>query len=113
MALTQSVDDFAAQSPRQSPVQHNNVIPFRSARALLQVTLPHPAHDLAGTQLRALLHSPLGVYVVSTDAGRDAVHVQLDIASEDLDFTLHTLISTVPAALIGPLKRRGNVAKAR
>ncbi|KAA1010931.1 hypothetical protein FVF58_18985 [Paraburkholderia panacisoli] len=117
MALTQSIDDFATQSLKQSskpsPVQHNNVIPFPSARALLQVTLPHPLHDLAGTQLRALLHSPLGVYVVGTHASREAVCVQLDIASEDLDFTLHTLISTVPAALIGPLKRRANVAKAR
>jgi hypothetical protein len=47
------------------------------------------------------------------DAVREEVRVQLDIAFEDLDFTLHTLISTVPAALIGPLKRRGNVAKAR
>jgi hypothetical protein len=53
------------------------------------------------------------VYVVGTHASREAVCVQLDIASEDLDFTLHTLISTVPAALIGPLKRRANVAKAR
>ncbi|HEY4298079.1 MAG TPA: hypothetical protein VGM85_16525 [Paraburkholderia sp.] len=112
MALTQLIDNFAAQSLKP-PAQQNNIIPFPSARALLQVTLPHPSQDLAGTQLRALLHSPLGVYVVSTDVVREEVRVQLDIAIEDLDFTLHTLISTVPAALIGPLKRRDNVAKAR
>jgi hypothetical protein len=113
MALTQSIDNFATQALDEPSVQPDNVIPFPSARALLQVTLPHPSHDLAGTQLRALLHSPLGVYVVSADAAREEVRVQLDIAYEDLDFTLHTLISTVPAALIGPLKRRGNAAKAR
>jgi hypothetical protein len=113
MALTQSIDSFATQSLDKPPVQHSNIIPFPSARALLQVTLPHPPHDLAGTQLRALLHSPLGVYVVSTEAVRDEVRVQLDIAREDFDFTLHTLISTVPTALIGPMKRRGNAAKVR
>lgn len=77
----------------------------------MQVSLPHPLHDLAGTQLRTLLHSPLGVYVVSTQADRDAVHVLLDISTDDLDFTLHTLISTLPAALIGPAKRRSATAK--
>jgi hypothetical protein len=111
--LTQSNDHFATQplnkldTHNKPSVRHNKVIAFPSTRALLQVTLPHPSHDLAGTQLRALLHSPLGVYVVRTDAVREEVRVQLDIALEDLDFTLHTLISTVPAALIGPLQRRG------
>ncbi|NKJ46384.1 hypothetical protein CIC12_06415 [Burkholderia sp. SG-MS1] len=113
MALTQSIDCFATPSLDKLPVQHSNIIPFPSARALLQVTLPRPPHDPVGTQLRALLHSPLGVYVISTEAMRDEVRVQLDIACEDFDFTLHTLIATVPAALIGPMKRRGNAAKAR
>jgi hypothetical protein len=100
MALTQTtIDPLATHSPKPLPVQPGNVIALRPARALMHVTLP-PA------QLRALLHSPLGVYVVGTDIVREEVLVQLDIATEDLDFTLHTLISTVPAALIGPLKRR-------
>ena len=98
MALTQSLDKLSPQ-PASKQVQTNNVIPFPSARALLLVTLPH-------AQLRALLHSPLGVYVVNTEAGRTEDHVHLDIAREDLDFTLHTLLSTLPVATIGPLKRR-------
>lgn len=53
------------------------------------------------------------MYVVSTEAVREEVRVQLDIALDDLDFTMHTLISTLPAALIGPLKRRQAVAKVR
>ncbi|WP_434113098.1 hypothetical protein [Paraburkholderia caffeinilytica] len=115
MALTQSqsIDNLETRPLSAPPVQHNNVIPFPAARARLQVTLPHPAHDLPGTQLRTLLHSPLGVYVVSTEAVREEVRVQLDIAVDDLDFTLHTLVSTLPAALIGPLKRHHAVAKTR
>jgi hypothetical protein len=113
MALTQSIDSFATRPLNDPQAQRNNVIPFPAARVRLQVTLPHPPRGLPGTQLRALLHSPLGVYVVSTEAVRTEVRVQLDIAVDDLDFTLHTLISTLPAALIGPLKRRGTAAKAR
>ncbi len=113
MALTQSNDSFATQPLNAPPVQHNNVIPFPSSRARLQVTLPHPSHELPGTHLRALLHSPLGVYVVSMEVVREEIRVQLDIALDDVDFTLHTLISALPAALIGSLKQRGTVAKAR
>ncbi|CAD6549168.1 hypothetical protein [Paraburkholderia metrosideri] len=120
MALTQSTCHFADQAQSATPsqslgnsrVQRSNVIPFPSTRALLQVTLPHPSNDLAGTSsLRALLHSPLGVYVVGTHQVRKEVRVQLDIATEDLDFTLHTLISTLPVASIGPLQRHGVVEK--
>lgn len=123
MALTQSVDNLAAQpqsqlqsqSPGNSRFQrNNNVIPFPSTRALLQVTLPHPSNDLDGTSaLRTLLHSPLGVYVAGTQIVRTDVRVQLDIAIEDLDFTLHTLISTLPVATIGPLHRNRIVEKSR
>jgi hypothetical protein len=121
MALTQTIDNFAeevqtqtqSQLPGNSRVQRNNVIPFPSTRVLLQVSLPHPSNDLAGaSSLRTLLHSPLGVYVVGTHHVREEVRVQLDIAIEDLDFTLHTLISTLPVALIGPLRRHGVVEKA-
>ncbi len=98
MALTQSLDKLSPQSA-STQVQRSNVIPFPSARALLLVTLPH-------AQLRSLLHSPLGVYVLNTEAVREEDRVQLDIARQDLDFTLHTLLTTLPAATIGPLKRR-------
>ncbi|WP_176061302.1 hypothetical protein [Paraburkholderia sp. BCC1876] len=114
MALTQTIDSFAPQPLNAPPApSRNNVFPFPSARVRLQVALPHLPHDLPGTQLRALLHSPLGVYVVSTEADRDEVRVQLNIARDDLDFTLHTLISTLPAALIGPVTRGSTTAKVR
>ncbi|WGS51984.1 hypothetical protein LFL96_27645 [Paraburkholderia sp. D15] len=116
MALTQTIDSFAQQPQSfNAPQVHkrNNVIPFPSGRVRLQVGLPHLPHHPSGTQLRALLHSPLGVYVVSTETGREEDSVQLDIAYDDLDFTLHTLISTLPAALIGPVKRRNAAARGR
>jgi hypothetical protein len=113
MALTQTIDQLATHVPSTPQAQHSNVIPFPSSRAFLHVTLPQPSHDHAATSLRALLHSPLGVYVVGTQTVREEVRVQLDIACEDLDFTLHTLISTVPVALIGPLQRHAALAKAR
>ncbi|NVH72350.1 hypothetical protein FSB08_07170 [Paraburkholderia sp. JPY432] len=105
MALTQSLDTLSAQ-PASKQVQHSNVIPFPSARSLLLVMLPRP-------HLRALLHSPLGVYVINTETVRGEVRVQLDIAREDLDFTLHTLLTTLPAATIGALKRRVGHPSAR
>ncbi|ABE35895.1 hypothetical protein [Paraburkholderia xenovorans] len=113
MALSQSIGNAAAQPLNEPRAQRNNVIPFPTARVRLQVILPHRSCELPGTQLRVLLHSPLGVYVVATEAMRQEIRVQLDIAFDDLDFTLHTLISTLPAAMIGPLKRRSAVAKAR
>lgn len=118
MALTQSTSPFSGHAQSQSElrgnsrIQRNNVIPFPATRALLLVTLPHPSNDLDGaSSLRALLHSPLGVYVAGTHHVRNEVRVQLDIAIEDLDFTLHTLISTLPVASIGPLQRHGVIEK--
>jgi hypothetical protein len=116
MALTQTINHHdgqvqqaQSQSSGHARVQRNNVIPFPATRVLLQVTLPHSSgDDPAGTSsLRTLLHSPLGVYVAGTQVIRNEVRVQFDIAIEDLDFTLHTLIATLPVALIGPLQRHG------
>jgi hypothetical protein len=95
------------------PVQHNNnVIPFPLSRAFLPVTLLGESEDAARSQLKSLLHSPLGVYVVSTEIVRDGVRVLFAIAPEDLDFTMHTLIASVPQALIGSLKRVGSLKEA-
>ncbi|HEY2021047.1 MAG TPA: hypothetical protein VGH68_07845 [Paraburkholderia sp.] len=43
----------------------------------------------------------------TTTTKRDEICVALDIAREDLDFTLHTLISTLPEGMIGALSTRG------
>jgi hypothetical protein len=72
----------------------------------LPVTLLGISANDALDQLKRLLHSPLGVYVVSTEVVHDHVHLNLDISPDDLDFTMHALLTTLPYAMIGPLKRR-------
>ncbi|HHT8912020.1 TPA: hypothetical protein ACT5CG_007362, partial [Burkholderia cenocepacia] len=69
-----------------------HVVPFPPPRPRLQlpVTLTAGSAAAAHARLAALLHSPLGVYVVSARAVRNVIHVHFDIAAEDLDFTLHT-----------------------
>ncbi|WP_175874404.1 hypothetical protein [Burkholderia sp. BCC0397] len=91
-----------------------NVVPFPPSRPRLQlpVTLTAGSADAAHARLAALLHSPLGVYVVSARAVRNVIHVHFDIAPEDLDFTLHTLIAQQVDAVIGPIARRLRVPPA-
>ncbi|RKU03970.1 hypothetical protein C7H84_06860 [Burkholderia sp. Nafp2/4-1b] len=83
-------------------------IPFppEHPRLQLPVTLTADTDALARARLAALLHSPLGVYVGSARVVRDVIHVQFDIAPEDLDFTLHMLIAQQADAVIGPVARR-------
>jgi hypothetical protein len=113
MALTQSLELFDPGPHRAQPSSRNKVIPFPSPRVLLPVTLLRESADRSRAQLWALLHSPLGVYVASTEVVRDEIRVQLNIAPDDLDFTMHTLIATLPQAMIGPVKRRNVSNEAR
>jgi len=58
-----------------------------------------------GSTLMGLFHSPLGVYISHTHMLRNTVCVHFNIAPEDLDFTLHTLIATMSEATIGTITR--------
>ena len=113
MALTQlsEVPDATRQVAR--PVIKNNVIPFPLSRVLLPVTLMHDSEQAARAQLKSLLHSPLGVYAVGTEIVRGGVRITFSIAPEDLDFTMHTLIASVPQALSGSLRRTASPKEAR
>jgi hypothetical protein len=92
-------------SQAQTLPTRDNVLAFPVTRVLLPITLPcSPAQ--AQTQLQAVLRSPLGVYVISAHVSKKKVDIQFDIARDDIDFTLHTLIQTLPEAIIGPLMRR-------
>ena len=106
MALPQTLQGYDTGTHRAQPVSRHNVIPFPSPRVLLPVTLLGDCERDARAQLKSLLHSPLGVYVVSTEVVHDHVHLDLDISPDDLDFTMHALITTLPYAMIGPVKRR-------
>ncbi|CAM2179875.1 conserved hypothetical protein [Burkholderia latens] len=78
------------------------VVPLpRPSRLQMSVTLTADAGLRAPARLAALLHSPLDVYVACAHVVRDSVHVQFDIAPQDLGFTLHTLIAQQAGALIG------------
>jgi hypothetical protein len=110
-ALSLKIADAGARHAAP-PVKRNNVIPFPS-RVLLPVSFMRESDEMTRTQLRALVHSPLGVYVTTIERVRNEVSVELDIAPDDLDFTLHTLIATLPVATIGRISRRVGNAGAR
>ncbi len=74
-------------------------------RVLLPVTLEGDA-DYLCAQRRALLRSPLGVHVSHIDAHRERMAVWFDLAHADLGFAIHTLLATVPDAMLGSLRRR-------
>ncbi len=84
-----------------------DVVPLRTPRVQLEVLLTGAHPDQLHANLATLYHSPLGVYVFHTDASRDALCVHFDLAPEDLDFTLHTLLTTLPEATIGAITRAG------
>ena len=87
---------------------HSNVVPLRALRVQLAVFLTGTKPDSLRANLDLLYHSPLGVYVSQTETVRDSVCVHFNIAPEDLDFTLHTLIATLPEATIGAITRAGS-----
>lgn len=91
--------------PDTLPRYRSNVVPLRAPRAKIEVFITGTSADALRTHLARLLHSPLGVYVSDTKASRDKVCVHLNIAPDDLDFTLHTLKATLPEATIGTLTR--------
>lgn len=104
MACANPIPRFEIAAPFERP--RAKVVPLRAPRAWLEVTLSANTEEGARAHLAALLHSPLGVYVAQTAFVRGAMRVQLDIAPEDIDFTMHTLIASVPQATIGALRPR-------
>jgi hypothetical protein len=105
MASNHSIHSYSdAQAP--SIAVSNNVMSFPSQRAILSVSLACSEKDHGQEQLRGLLYSALGVYVVDTRIEKGEITVRFDIAMDDVDFTLHTLIKDLPEAMIGRLERK-------
>jgi hypothetical protein len=104
MAFANPITHYDVVTPRPRP--RAKVVALRAPRVWLEVVLTASTADIARANLAALLHSSLGVYVAQTTFVRGATCVQLDIASEDFDFTLHTLMTIVPQATIGALHPR-------
>jgi hypothetical protein len=93
--------------PDIQPRSRSNVVPLRAPRVRLEVLLTGTQSERLRADLATLFHSPLGVYVSHTEVSRDNVCVHLNIAPEDLDFTLHTLITTLSEATIGRIAHIG------
>jgi hypothetical protein len=95
-----------APAPAPAPASLRHLAQPRDERVLLCVTLACAAKEQGQAQVRALLRSPLGVYVLDLTMHRECIRVRFDIAANDVDFTLHTLISDLPEAMIGPIETR-------
>lgn len=98
----------ACATPAVARRSSAKVLPFRATRAWLDLVLDGGTLRETRAHLALLLHSPLGVYVTRTSERADTVAVRLDIAPDDFDFTLHTLLQVVPEATIQALRLRIN-----
>jgi hypothetical protein len=54
--------------------------------------------DTLQERMRQLFHSPLGLYVSAAQREACALHLEFDVATEDLAFTLRTLRRVLPEA---------------
>jgi hypothetical protein len=59
-----------------------------------------PDGDVLRERMRQLFHSPLGIYVSEAQREGCALHLEFDVASEDLGFTLRTLKRVLPEARV-------------
>ena len=57
-------------------------------------------NEASRERIRALFHSPLGIYVSQAQREGCELRLELDTASEDLAFTLRTLKRVLPEARI-------------
>ena len=105
MAIAPSLRTADASPCAAQRVLRSTVIRFPAPRVLLPVTFVRESDEKTREQLRALLHSPLGVYVTRTERVNNEERIHFDIAPADLDFMLHTLIATLPEATIGRISR--------
>ena len=106
MAFAHPLDVHDAIPRHTQSIPRHTTIPLPPRRVLLQVTVPRESEDKSRAQLRALFNSPVGAYLTGTKVVRDMANVHFDIAPEDLDSTMNTLIVTLPQAMIGPVERR-------
>ncbi|WP_243460730.1 hypothetical protein [Paraburkholderia largidicola] len=102
-AQLRAPQDFVPDIP--STQLRSNVVPLRAQRVQLEIFLTGISPDAFRNHLATLFHSPLGVYISHTHMLRNTVCVHFNIAPEDLDFTLHTLIATMSEATIGTITR--------
>ncbi|MFM0322460.1 hypothetical protein [Caballeronia glebae] len=72
---------------------------FGSCQRVRILALAHfPNTEASRERIRALFHSPLGIYVSQAQREGCELRLEFDTASEDLAFTLRTLKRVLPEA---------------
>lgn len=77
-----------------------------ASRIILSATVKDVAGHASRDTIRRLFYSPLGVYVSQASREQDSLHLEFDVASEDLDFTIRTLQNVLPGATVEAIRPR-------
>ncbi len=74
---------------------------------LLLCAVVHGVSDEASRErIKRLFHSPLGVYVSRASCDHEEIRLELDVAAEDLEFTVRTLHQVLPEAVVEAVRPR-------
>jgi hypothetical protein len=75
-------------------------------RMLVSAAIRGEEDERSRERIRRLFFSPLGVYVSHASRARDELRLEIDVATEDLDFALRTLRQVFPEAVIEEIRPR-------
>jgi hypothetical protein len=100
----------SAQNNRRSAIdlsrRHDNVLAFPSQRVLISAAVHSEEDEASRERIRRLFHSPLGVYVSHASRDQNELHLEFDVATEDIEFTLRTLQQVLPEAVVEDIRPR-------
>lgn len=86
--------------PREAPHA------MSAERMLVSAAIRGEEDERSRERIRRLFFSPLGVYVSHASRDRDELRLEIDVATEDLDFALRTLRQVFPEAVIEEIRPR-------
>jgi hypothetical protein len=87
--------------------EHGELNKLPSAgRVILSAVIEGTSGDASREKLRRLFYSPIGVYVSQALRETDCLMLEMDVAAVDLDFTVRTLHTLLPDAVIHSIRLR-------
>lgn len=87
--------------------QHGDMYKLpRAGRVVLSAVIAGISGEAFRDKLKQIFYSPLGVYVSQALRESDCLVLELDVAAIDLDFTLCTLQTLLPDAVINSMRPR-------
>jgi hypothetical protein len=95
-ALREVQDTGSRDTTRETQVQ----------RVLLSAVVHGHADDASRERIKRLFQSPLGVYVSQASRDHEELHLEFDVATEDLEFTVRALRQVLPEAVIEAIRPR-------